>query len=317
MRDPQRDRLLFEAATLYYEHNLSQAQIASRMEISRPSVSRLLQAARDAGIVRIQIIDPGATGTRLESALKSQYGLKYCVVVPFDENDTGSLKSRLGASLISLLDDLLDEETTLGISWGSTMQAATRHLKPRPLKNMTVVQLNGGVSKAELDTHASEIAQRIGENYSAIPYLLPLPAVVDNAALKQAILSDRNIAKTLKLAREADIAAFTVGAFGPESVLVQADYFEPSEVEQLIQAGAVADICSRLITSDGSICSPELNQRTIGTELEEIKAIPVSIAVAGGPEKARAIQAGIKGGWFNSLITDERVAKALIGEGEA
>jgi len=317
MRDPQRDRLLVEASRLYYEHHLSQAQIASRLEISRPGVSRLLQAARDVGIVKIDIIDPGATGTRLEAALKAKYGLKYCIVVPVDEGGSRSMKLRLGASLINLLDELVSENTTLGVSWGSTMQAATQYLKPRAIKNMTVVQLNGGVSKAELDTHASEIAQRMGENYAAIPYLLPLPAIVDNGSLKTAIISDRHIAKTLKLAREADIAAFTIGAFGTESVLVQADYFEPSEVDQLIEAGAVADICSRLIKSDGSICSPELNQRTIGTELDEIKAIPVSIAVAGGPDKAQAIQAGITGGWFNSLITDERVAKALIAEDAA
>lgn len=317
MRDPQRDRLLVEAARLYYEHNLSQAQIASRLEISRPGVSRLLQTARDVGIVTIKIFDPGASGTRLEAALKEKYGLKYCIVVPVDDDEPRLLKLRLGASFIGLLDELLSEDTTLGISWGSTMQAATQYLKPRAIDNMTVVQLNGGVSKAELDTHASEIAQRMGENYAAIPYLLPLPAIVDNASLKTAIISDRNIAKTLKLAREADIAAFTVGAFGPDSVLVQADYFDPAEVDQLIQDGAVADICSRIIRADGSICSTELNQRTIGTELDELKAIPVSIAVAGGAEKAQAIQAGIRGGWFNSLVTDERVAEALIAEDAA
>ena len=177
---------------------------------------------------------------------------------------------------------------------------------------MTVVQLNGGVSKAELDTHASEIAGRIGENYSAIPYLLPLPAIVDTAELKQAIISDRHIAKTLKLAREADIAAFTVGAFGSKSVLVKADYFEEDEVQALIQAGAVADICSRLIRADGSICSPELDARTIGIELEELKAKPFSIAVAGGRDKAQAVRAGLAGGYFISLITDEDVAKTLL-----
>ena len=143
---------------------------------------------------------------------------------------------------------------------------------------------------------------------------MPLPAIVDNPSLKTAIISDRHIAKTLKLAREADIAAFTIGAFGSDSVLVQADYFESVEVEKLLEEGAVADICSRLIKADGSICSSELNQRTIGTELEELKAIPVSIAVAGGPEKASAIHAGIMGGWFNSLITDEQVAKTLVAE---
>ena len=308
-----RSRLLIEAARLYYEHNLNQAQIATKLDVSRPGVSRLLQEARDTGIVKIQIVDPGARGTRLESALREKYGLKHAIVVPSDKQDT-VLKSRMGSALITLFDQLLTENTTLGVSWGSTLQAATEHLKPRRVKNMTVVQLNGGVSKAELDTHATEIAGRMGENYQAIPYLLPLPAIVDTAELKKAIISDRNIAKTLKLAREADIAVFTVGAFGSKSVLVQADYFEEAEVQALIQAGAVADICSRLIKADGSICSPELDDRTIGIELAELKARPFSIAVAGGLNKAQAIRAGLAGGYFISLITDEDVARQLLDE---
>ncbi|NQV42093.1 MAG: sugar-binding transcriptional regulator [Candidatus Marinimicrobia bacterium] len=308
-----RKPLLLEAARLYYEHNLNQAQIAQKLEVSRPGVSRLLQEARDAGIVKIQIVDPSAAGTRLESALREKYSLKHVVVVPSDPSDA-ILKSRLGSALINLLDTMLIKNTTLGVSWGSTLQAATMHLKPRTIENMTVVQLNGGVSKAELDTHASEIARRMGDNYHAIPYLLPLPAIVDTPELKQAITSDRHIAKTLKLAREADIAVFTIGAFGSKSVLVQADYFEDAEVRALMDQGAVADICSRLIKADGSICSPELDDRTIGIELEELKVKPNAIAVAGGADKAMAVKAGLAGGYFHSLITDEAVATTLLGE---
>lgn len=313
LKSVDRERQVLEAARFYYEHNLNQSQIATKLQVSRPGVSRLLQEARDKGIVRIQIIDPGATGTRLEHKLKSQYGLKHIVVVPHDP-DNGVLKSRLGSALIRLLDDLLVENCTLGVSWGSTMQAATEYLSPRSIKNMTVVQLNGGVSKAELDTHASEIAKRIGDNYKAIPYLLPLPAVVDSAELKSAIITDKHIAKTLNLAREAEIAAFTIGAFGSNSVLVQSDYFETEEVDSLLKQGAVADICSRLIKADGSICVSELNQRTIGIELDELQAKPFSIAVAGGVEKTPAIQAALAGKWFNCLITDELVAQTLLDE---
>ncbi len=308
-----RSLLLLEAARLYYEHNLNQAQIATRLDVSRPGVSRLLQEARNTGIVKIQIVDPGAGGTRLEAALREKYSLQHVVVVPSDANES-ILKSRLGFALIALLDTMLTENTTLGVSWGSTLQAATEHLKPRSIKSMTVVQLNGGVSKAELDTHASEIARRMGDNYHAIPYLLPLPAIVDSAELKQAIISDRHIAKTLKLAREADIAVFTIGAFGSRSVLVKADYFEEQEVQALIKQGAVADICSRLIKADGSICSQELDNRTIGIELEELKTRPHSIAVAGGTEKAQAVRAGLAGGYFYNLITDENVAINLLDE---
>ncbi len=303
---------LVEAAKLYYEHQLSQEEISKKLGVSRPTISRLLQQARETGIVRIEIVDPSEIGTRLEAALIKKFKLKKVTVVPNDTNDTKIIKKRLGKAAVLLVDQLISEGTVLGISWGTTMQEIARQLRPRRVKDMIVVQLNGGISRAEIDTHASEIAKAISESYKAIPYLMPLPAVVDSADLKKVILSDKNISYTLDLGRKADIALFTIGSFGYNSVLVKADYFEPIEVDELLQSGAVGDICSRILKADGTICSKDLNNRTIGIELEEIKKKPYSIAVAGGKEKLAAIQAGLKGKWFNSLITDEWVAIELL-----
>jgi deoxyribonucleoside regulator len=139
-----------------------------------------------------------------------------------------------------------------------------------------------------------------------------LPAIVDSASVKQAILSDKNIARTLQLAREASDAMYTVGSFGYDSVLVKADYFESEELENLLAQGAVADICSRIINHDGKICSSQLNDRTIGIDLEDLQKKPYSIAVAGGAEKLQAIKAALRGNLFNILITDEWVANKLL-----
>ena len=312
MNTHYKSTVLVEAAKLYYEHQLSQLEISKKLGVSRPTVSRLLQQARNAGIVKIEITDPSEVGTQLESALVDKFDLKKVLVVPNDIDDNSIIKKRLGKATVVLIDQLISEGIILGISWGTTMQEVARQIRPRRVKDMIVVQLNGGISRAEIDTHASEIAKGIGESYKAIPYLMPLPAVVDSANLKQAILSDKNISRTLELGRKADIALFTVGSFDYDSVLVKADYFESDEVEALLQSGAVGDICSRILKADGTICSEELNSRTIGIELEEIKKKPYSIAVAGGKEKLAAIQAGLKGKWFNYLITDEWIATELL-----
>jgi deoxyribonucleoside regulator len=310
--ESRRTTQLVEASRLYYVHGLSQERIASKLGISRPSVSRLLQSARDKGIVRIEIRDPLTRGSQIEDELREKFGLAKAIVVPNENEADGVIKNRLGNAAVLHLDELISEGKTLGISWGTTMQQVASNLRPKAIKDMIAVQLNGGISRAEFDTHASEIAQKIGSNYGAIPYLLPLPAVVDTARLKKAIVSDRNIARTLDLARNAEIAMFTIGSFGHDSVLVKADYFEKSEVDQLLAQGAIGDICSRILDQQGSICSPELDSRTIGIELKELRKKPHSIAVAGGKEKLSAIKAGLNGKWFNTLITDEWVASELI-----
>jgi len=303
--------LMIETARLYYEHNFSQQQIANKLGISRPGISRLLQKARETGIVKIEIIDPGDKGTALEAKLKEKYNLKDVIIVPNENEDNITIKQRLGKSAITYLDHLIKDNMILGVSWGTTMLQVAQHVQARPTLGVTIVQLNGGVTRAEYDTHASEVAQKMGEKYRAVPFLLPLPAIVDNINVKNAILSDKNIAHTLNLGKQAEVIVFTIGKFDYDSVLVKANYFEQKEVDDLIKNGAVADVCSRIIDNKGNICSDDLNNRTIGIELNEIKEKPFSIAVAGGKDKVNAIKAALKGKLFNVLITDELVASQL------
>src|SRR5213080_2831128 len=63
---PQRDRastpedlrLALRAATLYYLDGLTQAEIASRLGVSRPTAGRLVARAKAKGLVRIEVVVP-------------------------------------------------------------------------------------------------------------------------------------------------------------------------------------------------------------------------------------------------------------------
>ena len=296
---------------MYYEHDFSQLQIAKKLGVSRPGVSRLLAKAREQGIVTIEIRDPSDLGIKIENDLKEKFNLKKVVVVPEDDRAT-IVKRRLGKAAVKMLDELITDNFILGVSWGTTMQEVARNISRKKTKNLAVVQLNGGVSKAAYDTHASEIAQMIGEKLQATPYLLPLPAIVDSPEVKKVITSDKNINRTLGLGRKSEVAVFTVGLFDEDSVLVKADYFEDKEIKTLLAKGAIGDICSRIIDDKGNICSLSLNARTIGLELDDLAKKPYSIAVVGGKEKLPAIRAALKGNWFNCLITDGWIAAELV-----
>ena len=47
-----------EISKLYYLDGATQSQIAKQLNLSRPTVSRALQYARDTNIVKIQVTDP-------------------------------------------------------------------------------------------------------------------------------------------------------------------------------------------------------------------------------------------------------------------
>ncbi len=304
--------LLVEVARLYYDYQFSQNQIAQKIGISRPGVSRLLAQAREQGIVQIEIIDPEQNTSQLENQLSEKYNLKKVIIVPNEDIPVHELKKRLGFIAGKYLETLMEEGITLGVSWGSTIQSLANQLRPKRLSNVTIVQLVGGLSKAEYDTHASEISMNVAKKYQALPYLLPLPAIVDSIDLKQAIIGDKNISKTLELARNAEIALFSVGIFNHDSAMVKADYFDKDDVDLLRKKGAIGDICTHIISETGEICDIELDKRTIGIELENLRNKQFSIVVAGGRQKLNVIHAGLLARYFNVLVTDEISATGLL-----
>ena len=59
MENYDENRLLIEIAHLYYDKNLTQAQIARKYNISRSSISKMITKARLLGIVEVVIHDEG------------------------------------------------------------------------------------------------------------------------------------------------------------------------------------------------------------------------------------------------------------------
>ena len=53
--EQNKDRLSIDVAKLYYKSDYSQQQIANKLNLSRPTVSRLLQYAKEKGFVQINI----------------------------------------------------------------------------------------------------------------------------------------------------------------------------------------------------------------------------------------------------------------------
>jgi hypothetical protein len=76
------DRQLLRVAELYYEHDMTQEEIARQLTLTRWKVARMLRSARDRGIVRIEIVHPKARVHELEARLMTRFGLQQAFVVP-------------------------------------------------------------------------------------------------------------------------------------------------------------------------------------------------------------------------------------------
>lgn len=303
---------LIEVARLYYQFDLSQQKIAEKLGISRPSVSRMLQQAKEKGIVQIKIFDLSESTEKLANSVKEAFNLKHCIVIPVPEYNDESMKVELGKAAAAYIGEIVQNGDIIGTTWGTTLYEVAQRVKPKNVKGVSVVQLNGGISYSETNTYAAEILNDLSAAFNTFPHFLPLPAVVDHPVVASAIHSDQQIKRVLNLGKQCDIALYTVGELTKESTLFKAGYFSAEDFELLKSQNAVGDICSRIIDVKGNICNQQLDERTIGINLSDLKNKHYSILIAGGMEKVDAIIGALKGQFTNVLITDQNTAQILL-----
>jgi deoxyribonucleoside regulator len=306
-------RLLAKIATLYYKSQLSQAEVAQRLGLSRQSVGRLLQQAHTSGIVRIEIESPLARETELETALEETFDLVEAVVVSPTANTDETIRAAIGEGAAEFLERRLKSDDILGVvSGSSTLNEVAVHLKPMHVPNLTVVGLTGSMPRSPSATHAESIVHRYAKALGGKPVMLPAPSFVDNAKIQKALLSDSNIAAVLKLAEQANIAIFGIGVLSKQSTQYRQGLVELDLLRKVTSQGGVGEASGYAYDIEGKLCSPDLNARTIALDLAKMRDKQISAAVAGGAFKLDAIWGVLQGKYCNVLITDDEVARALI-----
>lgn len=309
--DIEKQRLSIEAARLYYQSDYSQQDIAARLGVSRPTVSRLLQFAKEQGYVRIDIVDPHEDLDVLSRELQHKYGLDTVLVCYSPLNTYEEIKKHITKLTADYLYETIQDKDIIGVTWGTTMHAVAMQLQPKSVKGVEVVQLKGGVSHSHVNTYAAETVNLFAEAYQTVARYLPLPVIFDNIALKRIVEEDRHINRIIELGKQANIAVFTVGTVKEDALLFRLGYFNEAE-QKLLKKNGAGDICSRFFDKDGNICSEEINNRTVGIDLYELRKKEKSILVAGGQRKVEAIQAALAGKYANILVTDQFTAQALL-----
>ena len=303
--------LMVNIAKLYYEDNYNQNMIAEKLNLSRPYVSKLLNQAKEEGLVTVHVHVPRDYETKLEAEVRERFGLLKAIIIPTGINV--NIVNRIGVEAAKYLDSIIKNDDIICVSWGSTLYEFSLNLIPRTdIKNISIVQGCGAISQISKNIFASEIPKKLADAYGGIPYILPLPAIVDKKETRDVLMEERNIAQIMELSRKAGITIFTMGYFDTECALARAGYLNESEVIQLQKMGAVGDVFSHLINVDGQICNKELDDRTLSIGLDELKKKEYRIGIASGIKREKSIYGALVSGVCNVLVTDETTAVRLM-----
>lgn len=300
---------------LYYLKEMTQAEIARELNLSRPTVSRAIQFARDQRIVKIQIDDPLQDIRGLSKQLQQKYHLSQVVIAEPVDDDPQAILTAIGQATAQLLPTLVQDNDIIGVSWGQTLDAVAKYLQPSDRKHIQVVYLKGTVANVTHNNYVVDVTEAFNKSFHTQAQMLPLPVIFDNAQIKSMVVQDHFIDQILTTAKHVNVALFTVGTTEDDATLFGLGYLKQDEIKKL-QKTAVGDIVSQFVNEQGQIVDPALADRTMAIPLDVLKATRQSILVAGGMNKLPAIKAALNGGYANVLVTDLRNAQALLDEHE-
>lgn len=309
----ERIELLAHIAGLYFVENLTQDQVAKKLGYSRSMISRLLTEAREKGVVEIRINHQVVRNYSLEQRLMTVFPLEDARVLSRGTMDETTMLRYLGAVAASYLQTIIHNDMRIGVSWGSALWETINALRPMDYSNIEVVGLIGALGTLNGEMDGPEIARRLARLFGGSFNILPAPLIVENEVTQQALMKDQRILSSIEVASKADVALVGIGTTDAKhSSLVRAGYIGSEEIQAVSEQGIVGDICAIHLDASGHIADIPLNRRVIGIRPDELKKIPLRVAISGGTSKISAINAACLSGLVNVLITDEIAAQGVI-----
>lgn len=318
MSDWNKDRLLLRIASMYYIENLTQLDISKKLGIYRTTISRLLKAAREEGIVNISINTDANEYLNLEKRLEEKFWLKEAVVVPCETNQNNStLKKALGKACAEYLNRIIKNGDVVGFTWGSTLSEVSEALlKMNNIKNVSadIVPITGGPGNVTSDYQVNTIVSKIAKAFNSKLHYFYAPSLTSKKETRDAILADDSCKAVTQYWDSVNIALFSIGAISPSNTFLTSGYFETDAIEKLNSLGAVSNLCSKFLDSNGEIIDLEINDRSIEIDINKLKTMDYSIGVSASDEKVPAILSALRGGFINVLILTEKTARQLLNE---
>ncbi len=309
------ERLAIKICDLYYNQNLTHLQISEKLNISRPTVSKVLSSAREKQIVEITInrLDT-VKYWEIEQRLKKQYQLRNVIVVDSGNNDSELLDS-LGKAAQEWLSFYVKDGDTVGVSMGLSLYHTvySELQKNNELaKDVLFVPLIGGMGKLRTELHSNYLAEILARKYRGKSVALYAPARIANPSICSLLKKESSIASVLQFYKQLDVAIVGIGYPNEKSSIKATGYYKRDEIQSLIERDVAGEICMQFYNAQGNATPYKRDNNVIGMELNKLKKVPCSIGVAGGEDKALAIKGAVCGGYINVLIMDNKCAEKLL-----
>jgi len=307
-------RLIVKIAQLYYEQDMTQAQIARELGIYRTTISRLLKRGREHGIVTIAINYDYNENLWLEQQLKQKFALKEVVVASSEAEQADDQLNVMGQQGAQLLERLLAPGDIIGLSWGRAVRSLVENLpQSSQSRQLICVPIIGGPSgKLESRYHVNTLTYSAAARLKGESHLADFPALLDNELIRNGIMQSQHFKTIAAYWNNLDVALVGIGSPAIRDGANWHAFYGSEESDDLNARHVAGDICSRFYDISGATVETNMSEKTLSIEMQRLKQARYSIGIAMGEEKYSGILGALHGKYINCLVTNRETAELLL-----
>lgn len=309
--DEEENQLISRVAWLYFHEELTQGEIGERLGLTRLKVNRLLQAGREAGLIRVVINTAFRDCVALEGELAREFGLTRAIVVPTPEHGGQHFYETIGRPAGEYASQQLKDGQRLGVGWGHTMRAAINGLVIRSLRGISVTSLYGGVPRSPVNPFDST-AMFARKLQAEVCNHLPAPMFVSTPEVRETIAAQPFFRTFYKEALDVDMILTAVGDMTAQATNIALGAITTEQRRDLARAGAVGEFFGRFLDADGNVLDHEVNRCSMSPDFAGLCKVPHNILVSGGMAKTPILQAVLRRGYVHVFVTDAATARSLL-----
>ncbi len=297
------EQLTIRAAWYYYKTDMTQEAIAKKLNLSRMKVVRLLEKAKQDGIVSVHVKSPINNCLEIEQKLITAFQLDDAMVVPYDRSQ--HVNQTVAQAAAQYLELRLRSNDLLGIGWGDTISRMAACFNLNDERRINVVTLSGGIL-------SYDIGGRLSTVFKGKLYVINAPIMASSVELCEALKQEPTIRDALEMARLANYSVVGIGIPDRNASIVKAGYLREVDLQMISSQGAVGDLLGQFFDEQGRKLDLPIHRRLINLDIEKLREMRNVVVAAGGTHKIKAILAALQQRYFHTLVTDEVTASELL-----
>lgn len=298
------ESLMVKAAWYYYFENMTQQAIADRLSISRMRVIKLLEGARQTGVIQFRLRSDGVGMMEQSRRLIEKYHLRDVFLIPEVNSEDAHPNESIARAGAMYIADRLGDNACINVGYGDTLSRTINHLATMVQSPVTCISLTGGVSNYLPNARSNVFNARL--------YLMPAPLLASSAEMAGAMREESSVSEIIRMAELSSYTLVGIGALGENATVFHTGVLSMTDMFYLKMNHAVGDVLGHFLDKDGQLIHTPIENRLISTPLEHLKEMNNVIGLAAGQEKIEAIRAVLRGGYLDILITDEGTANLLL-----